>query len=271
MIQTPALLKLLPKIISLAQRTAEKILAVYHQPETLQVVQKDDNTPLTKADLIAHATLVQGLTALTPEYPILSEESELHPFSERQYWTQYWLIDPLDGTKGFIRHNDEFCINIAFIAQHRPIFGLIYLPVSQRCAYAIEGQGAFELATPPHQPIPLHSRSQKSSHVIVAISKKSAHLQCLPLVKQATTYHIIDCGSAIKFVNIAAGEADVYPHFGITSEWDTAAGQCIVTEAGGRVTDLHGKELQYNCKDSLLNPAFIVVGDRHYDWLKAFK
>jgi 3'(2'), 5'-bisphosphate nucleotidase len=256
---------LIPSLLSLALQASEKILAVYYQEGAILVKKKTDDTPLTEADLLSHDTLLEGLQSLTPTYPVVSEESASLSFEQRQQWSRYWLIDPLDGTKEFIHRTDEFCINIALIENHKPILGMIYAPATGRCAYAIAGAGAFEIHESKH--IPLHTKHYDRACVRLAMSRFHGEKKFLPFVQEAENYQIIPCGSALKFILVAAGEADVYLRFGQTSEWDTAAGQCIVEEAGGKVIDLQGNVLQYNTKESLLNPEFIVMGDHQHNWL----
>ncbi len=258
---------LLPHIISLAKQASAAILKIYHQETALEINNKIDNSPLTIADLTAHAILTEGLKTLTPEYPILSEESAYIDYTERQTWQTYWLIDPLDGTKEFIHHTGEFSINIALIQNHQPVFGLIYAPITDECAYAIRGVGAFKLTQTGTKTVLLTHEVSKNTATVI-MSRRHGRKKFLPLMQDFAGYHIIELGSALKFINIAEGQADLYPRFGPSGEWDTAAGQCIVEAAGGKVVDLAGNVLQYNTKDSLLNPEFIAVGDKNYDWLK---
>lgn len=257
------LTNLLPDVIQLARQAAAAILTIYQDKQAWKISQKADKTPITQADLVSHEILTKGLSTLTPDYPILSEESREISFEERSQWTRYWLIDPLDGTKEFIHQTDEFSISIAFIQEHQPILGIIYAPVTQRCAYALKGMGAFEL-TPQGEKRALKISEQPHDPLVIAMSRFHGE-KFLSLLPENKPYDILHCGSALKFILIAAGEADFYPRFGHTSEWDTAAGQCIVEMAGGKVVDFAGNPLQYNAKRSLINTSFIATGSNYLD------
>ena len=203
---------------------------------------------------------------LTPHIPILSEEGRDIPFSERQQWDYYWLIDPLDGTKEFLEGNGEFAINIALIHQHRAVVGLIYQPTTHDCFFAAEGLGAFWQHR-ENEVVPLQARLYHESRLEVLISRHHTP-QWLKqqLENTGKGFHLHGLGSSLKFCRLAAGLADVYPRLGPTSEWDTAAGQCIVEQAGGAVLQISGEPLQYNTKAELENPPFLAVADKHADW-----
>tara|TARA_R110000868_G_scaffold380784_4_gene647040 strand:+ start:32598 stop:33410 length:813 start_codon:yes stop_codon:yes gene_type:complete len=254
---------LLAMSLPAAREASEKILEVYALRETIVVETKDDKTPVTQADYAADAALQKSLGQY---YPILSEETSDISFAERQSWERYWLVDPLDGTKEFLHGTDEFCISIALIEQHQPVFGLLYLPVSGDYYYAANGDGAFKSEGGKIKPI--HARKVTHSDTLnVTMSRRHGRKQFLAFVENFTDHSIIEKGSAIKFGLLAEGVADIYPRFGLSSEWDTAAGQCLVEEAGGEIYDLQGNVLQYNTKDSLLNPEFFAAGDTSHQWL----
>jgi 3'(2'), 5'-bisphosphate nucleotidase len=260
---------LLKNICEFVPNVGKAILQFYDNPHTFNVTKKDNSTPLTEADLAAHQLLMQYLTELTPELPVLSEEGKDIPFSERQLWGYYWLIDPLDGTKEFIEGNGEFTVNIALINQHRAVLGVIYHPISGDCFYAAEGQGAY-LQKNSGEVLPIHTRSQPADGIEVLISRHHTPRGFKQIEEAAIAYHFHRQGSALKFCRIAEGKADVYPRVGPTSEWDTAAGQCIVEEAGGVLLQASGEPLQYNTKAALENPPFIVFADKNADrtlWL----
>jgi 3'(2'), 5'-bisphosphate nucleotidase len=262
---TDQLLKLLPEIKQITKQAGRAVLDIYNADESVQVATKKDNTPLTSADLAAHKIIMQGLQQLKPAYPLLSEESIGISFDDRKNWQRYWLVDPLDGTKEFIEQTDEFSILIALIDNHKPIMGVIYAPVLDEIYYAITGHGAFYQKA-YNEPVAITVTAVTDNLRIIS-SRRHGQSKFVPFLTDFIAHQIVNRGSALKFAAIAMGEADIYPRFGPTSEWDTAAGQCIVTEAGGKVMDLSGKVLQYNTKESLLNPEFVVVGDPSRDWL----
>lgn len=253
----------LQPVISLAQSAAIEILKFYYSELTVQ--QKADNTPLTAADLAAHEVIVKGLTALTPDIPVLSEEDASATFEERQKWETYWLVDPLDGTREFINHNGEFSINIALVKNHQAIMGVIYAPVTKTCYYAIKGFGAFKLERDGHsQPISVRITAPEQVHVAGSRSYLDNSLD--NFLKNLGKYELTKMGSSLKSCLVAEGKVDIYARLGPTSEWDTAAAQCIVEEAGGLITTTDMQPLLYNTKDSLLNPHFFVFGDKSVNW-----
>lgn len=262
---TKQLEKLLGSAKHIAKEAGEAILAIYNHTDFLTIQTKIDQTPLTQADLISHNMIVAALSKLEPCYPLLSEESEAIDFSERASWDRYWLVDPLDGTKEFIERTDEFSVLIALIEHHQPILGVIYAPVLRESYYAYLGGGAYkEDATGKISALKVRTLT-KSLRIIT--SRRHGLSKFQPFMKQFAEHEIVNRGSALKFAAVAGGEVDIYPRFGPTSEWDTAAGQCIVQEAGGKVMNLAGEALQYNTKSSLENPEFMVVGDTAHDWL----
>lgn len=251
----------LPPLIELAQQASAAILDIYQRSRQFDVHAKSDSSPLTQADLLANEVLVKGLQALTPGLPILSEEGLQPDYAIRQSWERYWLIDPLDGTKEFVAHSGEFSINIALIERQRPILGLIYLPVMDTVYYACHGKGAFKQG-PEQLPVQCYTRQWESVlPIVLTLGNRSKLVKLQPLLDQLGQYEIINAGSAYKFCLIAEGRADLYPRLGLTYEWDTAAGQIIVEEAGGIVVDLNAQPLQYNTKASLLNSHFFGIGD----------
>ncbi|MGR8935628.1 MAG: 3'(2'),5'-bisphosphate nucleotidase CysQ [Gammaproteobacteria bacterium] len=253
---------LLEPVKAIAAAAGEKILEIYGDAFTVDV--KVDNSPLTAADLAAHHCIVAGLQKLA-SYPILSEESSALPYAERQTWTTYWLVDPLDGTKEFIKRNGEFTVNIALIHEHKPALGVVYVPVQQKCYYAAQGVGAFK-QNAGEAPQAINVRTQLSETLIVAGSRSHSTPELENYLNNLPTHELISIGSSLKLCLVAEGAADVYPRLGLTSEWDTAAAQCVVEQAGGKVTDLDGNDLEYNRKESLLNPYFLVFGVKDRDW-----
>jgi len=255
--------ELLPAVIDIARQAAERILDIYHSEFAVEA--KDDKSPLTEADMAAHHVIVDGLERRTPDIPVLSEESAKIPFSERAAWRRYWLVDPLDGTKEFIKRNGEFTVNIALIEDHEPVLGVIVVPVSGLCYFAARGQGAFR-QTADGVPEPIHVRHLDLAHLVVAGSRSHAGPELAGFLERLGSPQLISMGSSLKFCLVAEGKADLYPRLGPTSEWDTGAAQCIVEAAGGIVTDTAMRPLRYNTKESLLNPFFFVSADREHDW-----
>jgi 3'(2'), 5'-bisphosphate nucleotidase len=258
---------LLEPVIDLARDAGRRIMDVYHQTGRFDITHKQDSTPLTEADIAAHTAIDAGLSILDPTIPVLSEESAEIPFSERQTWECYWLVDPLDGTREFIKRNGEFTVNIALIEQHQAVLGVVYVPVSGLCYFAVRGQGAYKQpANAPAQRI--QARPWNGGTLTVVGSRSHAGPSLQGFLGRLPDYELISMGSALKSCLVAEGQADIYPRFGPTSEWDTAAAQCVVEEAGGALTDTHLQPLFYNTKASLINPDFLVFGDRSYDWSK---
>jgi 3'(2'), 5'-bisphosphate nucleotidase len=245
---------LLDPLLALAARAADEIMAVYGTEFAVDV--KADDSPLTEADARAHRVLVEGLTALTPDIPVLSEESAAVPWAERQRWRTYWLVDPLDGTKEFVKRNGEFTVNVALVEHGRPIVGVVHVPATgvAYCgaegvgAYRRRGAGALERIRVQRPPRVVASRSHRGEALDAWLAALGPHA-------------IVSVGSSLKFCVVAEGGADLYPRLGPTMEWDTAAGQCVAECAGARVLDATGAPLRYNRGESLLNPFFIVVGD----------
>jgi len=261
---------LLKSVQAIAYRAAEQILVVYNEDD-VGVTTKDDDSPLTRADLAAHKEIVAGLTSLTPTVPVLSEESEIPAFSLRQQWSEYWLIDPLDGTKEFIAKNPEFTVNIALIRNGVPVLGVVQVPATGVCYLAAEGLDALkaEGEDKPWQTIRARTFQPEESFVVVASrrhgqSELSDFMEAV--AKQIGAYELRSVGSALKICLVAEGEADFYPRVGLTSEWDTAAAQAVLEQAGGRMLVRSGSRLLYNAKDTLLNPYFYAVGDQVFDW-----
>lgn len=258
----------LDAVIAIARQAGEAIMKVY--ATEFDVESKTDNSPLTQADLAAHHLIVRRLKQLTPHIPILSEESESIAADIRNTWQLYWLIDPLDGTREFIKRNGEFTVNIALIHQHVPILGVVYAPVTELLYFASAGQGAFRQAKNAAC-VPIHTRPFKTDALIVAGSRShSDHRvqQFLNNIHSATgkAPELISMGSSLKICLVAQGSADVYPRLGPTSEWDTAAAHCILKEAGGDILDVQGHALRYNTKQSLLNPHFFATGSASFNW-----
>lgn len=256
------------QVIEVAKQASDRILAIYNTE--FDVTSKEDNTPLTEADLAAHHAITDGLQQLTPQIPILSEESVNIPFDTRSQWNRYWLVDPLDGTREFVKRNGEFTVNIALIDNHRSVLGVIHTPVSGVLYYGNNREGAFK-QLPGEQRKAIKTRNKEANHTLVAGSRSHRGASLNEFLEKLGEHDIVSMGSSLKSCLVAEGAVDIYPRLGPTSEWDTAAAQCIVENAGGLILDLSMQPLRYNTKDDLLNPHFLVIGDPNYNWEQYFK
>jgi len=255
--------ELFDAIRAIACTAGDHIMAVYRSAD-FDVSRKDDDSPLTQADLAAHRHIAAELQALTPDIPVLSEEAADIPYATRRNWTRYWLVDPLDGTKEFIKRNGEFTVNIALIENGVATLGVVHAPALEQTYAAAAGLGAFRWQAGLREIIRTREVPAQPAFV-VSKSHRDAALEAL--LANAPSHDAVSRGSSLKFCQVACGEADLYPRTGPTSEWDTAAGQCVVEQAGGQV--LRTPELvplRYNQKESLLNPTFLVVGRPDYGW-----
>ena len=254
-------------IREISHQAGKAILDVYEQD--FSVTHKKDDSPLTQADLASHNIICNALAELTPDIPLLSEESTEIDFATRSGWSQYWLIDPLDGTREFVNRNGEFTVNIALISNHVPVFGVVYVPVTGVTYTGMEKYGASR-QDPGQAPVRIHVRQPCADPVVVVGSRSHANPKLLRHLAAIGDYELVSMGSSLKFCLLAEGKADFYPRLGPTSEWDTAAAHAVVNAAGGQIITLDGKPLQYNRKESLLNPEFLVIADQSRDWLTPF-
>jgi 3'(2'), 5'-bisphosphate nucleotidase len=249
----PALAERLMPIVA---RAGAAIMRVYGSEVAVQ--RKEDNSPLTQADLESQRVILEGLTESTPDIPILSEESAQAPWSERRGWRELWVVDPLDGTREFLKRNGEFTVNIALVQEHEPVLGIVAAPALGLLYWGAFGVGAFSQhrgadrlplkVSAPQDPLRVvGSRSHPSPETAAYLSGLGPHVMS-------------GIGSSLKFCLIAEGKADLYPRFGPTSEWDTAAGQAVLEAAGGRVTRPDGHRLRYNCRETLINGDFVAYG-----------
>ncbi|MCG5512300.1 3'(2'),5'-bisphosphate nucleotidase CysQ [Ectothiorhodospira shaposhnikovii] len=255
---------LLNNACRIAREAGDRIMEIYD--EGFQVEQKSDRTPLTEADMAAHRHIVAGLRDLSPCLPILSEESDRIPFSERARWQTYWLVDPLDGTREFIKRNGEFTVNIALIHEHEPVLGVVAAPALDRLYSAARGMGAHR-----HEPAAtvgerIQVNRDRRTKPVIAGSRSHGTERMQQFLERVGEHELVSMGSSLKFCLVAEGKADLYPRLGPTSEWDTAAAQCVVHEAGGVVTDLHLSPLRYNTHEGILNPEFLVMADPTRGW-----
>jgi len=240
-------------ICKISRAAGKKILEIYQRDFAVQI--KADASPLTEADLAAHQIIVAGLTELTPEIPVLSEEDADIDWSVRKNWQQFWLVDPLDGTKEFINKNGEFTVNIALIENGRPTLAVVYAPVLDKL-YFTDKQHAY-LTTAEKSKVRLQvKKPSKPLKVVGSRSHPSPDLASY--LDKLAEHELVAVGSSLKFCLIAEGLADLYPRLGPTMEWDTGAGHCVAEKAGAIVSQLDGQTLRYNQKENLLNPYFEV-------------
>lgn len=265
-ITTETARRLTEDALAIARQAGVRIVEVYTE-DNCEVAFKEDKTPVTTADLAAHSIIVEELRQLSPRLPVLSEESDSITFEERTQWPAYWLVDPLDGTREFLRRNGEFSVNIALIVDNRPIAGVIVAPVLDIAYFATQGGGAFkQIGNAEPQAINVR---QAPRQITVARSRNPKTGACLQQFLDGIGKHDeITMGSALKSCLVAEGAADIYARLGPTGEWDTAAAQCIVEEAGGHIRDINSQDLTYNKRESLINPHFLVYGDDQVDWMQ---
>jgi 3'(2'), 5'-bisphosphate nucleotidase len=241
----------------ITEHAGAAIMQIYNGAFAVQ--RKDDNSPLTLADLESQRVIIEGLKHIAPDVPILSEESAAAPWDERRMWRELWIVDPLDGTREFVKRNGEFTINIALVVEHEPVLGVVSAPAQGTTFWGIAGVGAFTRGSegaarrirtvPPHRPLRVvGSRSHASAQTAAYLTRLGPHV-------------VSGVGSSLKFCLLADGQAELYPRFGPTSEWDTAAGQAVLEAAGGHVTRLDGHRLRYNCRESVINGDFVAFSD----------
>jgi len=248
----------------IARAAGEAIMTIYRSDFSVQT--KADASPLTAADLAAQKVIMDGLSSLETVLPVLSEEAKALAWSQRQHWSRYWLVDPLDGTREFVKRNGEFTVNIALIDDRQTVLGVVLAPVTGELYVAEHGDGAWLQTQAGGEWQRIQARALAQPPVLAGSrshgNEQAAMLQTL----LGDDHRLVPLGSSLKFCLIARGAADVYLRLGRTSEWDTAAAQCVLQEAGGAVLDLQGKPFTYNRGESLLNPEFIAVGDTSVDW-----
>ncbi len=249
-------------VADIARKAGKAILDIYHtDSDQWGIQQKSDDSPLTLADTASHRIISDGLENIFPEIPILSEEGKDIPYEERKHTHRYWCVDPLDGTKEFISRNGEFTVNIALIVGNEPVFGVIYVPVTDVLYYGVKGQGSFKAAA--------GGKAQRiqaaESGLAIAVGRKSHKtVEEEAFLSSLNIRQVVSIGSSLKFCLIAEGKAQVYYRHGPTMEWDTAAGHAIAVASGARMTQADGGAFQYN-KPSLVNGSFICysVNLRH--------
>jgi len=256
--------KLLAPLLDIARAAGQEIMRVYATEFTVEM--KEDKSPVTDADYAAHKLIVADLKRITPDLPVLSEESADIPFAERRRWDSYWLVDPLDGTKEFISKNGDFTVNIALIQNGTPIVGVVHVPVTGMSYYGSVGVGAFK-RDQDGQASAIKVRKLIEGKPVKVVASRSHRGELLDgYLAKLGPHETVSRGSSLKFCMVAEGSADVYPRLGPTSEWDTGAGHAVVLAAGGQVIGMDGAPLIYNAKESLLNSHFIAYADSSRDW-----
>lgn len=252
---------LLAPVIALAHRAGEAILPFWRA--NVAVTSKSDDSPVTAADLAAHHVLLDGLTALDPSIPVLSEEDANIPQSQRADWTRWWLVDPLDGTKEFISGSEEFTVNVALIENGRVVFGVVSMPTSGRCYYGGAGLGAWRTDADVITPISVRNLPPEGEALVVVASRRHSSPEQERLLAGLEAcvgaLQLTSVGSSLKFCLLAEGAADCYPRLAPTSQWDTAAAQGVLEGAGGVVLQLDGEPFSYRARESLLNDWFLAL------------
>nr|WP_010131962.1 3'(2'),5'-bisphosphate nucleotidase CysQ [Microbulbifer agarilyticus] len=265
--------ELLDKVIAISVEAGEAILGVYNASGELEVETKSDDSPVTVADLAAHKILEPALAQLLDGVPVLSEEGEMPAYAERSQWDRYWIIDPLDGTKEFIRRNGEFTVNVALIENGEPVLGVVHVPVLDITYAGAKSLGAIKRDAGGEKSIAVRAMQPRLDdkqpiEIVASRSHGAGAVDALLARIEGSLGEtgLKNMGSSLKLCLVAEGAADLYPRLALTCEWDTAAAQAVVEAAGGIVVDDKFDLLRYNQKDELLNPFFYVIGDKSFAW-----
>lgn len=264
---------LLDQVIETSVRAGQAILEIYNSDRDFNTETKSDDSPVTDADKAAHIVLYKTLSEIDQNIPVLSEEGNMPDFDTRSSWGRYWIIDPLDGTKEFIKRNGEFTVNVALIEGGVPILGVVHVPVLGITYAGTSDLGAIKIDSAGEKAITPRSAPEKGQGPVKVVASRShgseAVEKCVnKLEKYFGSTERKSMGSSLKLCLVAEGEADIYPRLAPTSEWDTAAAQAVVEAAGGIVLDDDLKVLRYNTKADILNPHFYVIGDPNFNWAK---
>jgi 3'(2'), 5'-bisphosphate nucleotidase len=253
-------IKLAGEVAQIARRAGAAIMSVYGNVSEMPIELKEDQSPLTLADKAANDIITSGLVQLDVRFPIISEESRQIPFEERRNYHYYWLVDPLDGTKEFLKRNGEFTVNIALVHRNEPVIGIVYVPALNEMYWAVKGAGAWLETNQGKTRLQAATFQMTAPHLRVVCSRSHLSNATKDFIAQLQAPDLVAKGSALKFLIVAKGEAHIYPRLGFTSEWDTCPAQLVLEEAGGKVIDQQtGERLLYN-KESLTNPFFIAYG-----------
>ncbi len=254
-------ISLAKEVAKIAKKAGEEILKIYNEADDFQIQKKDDNSPLTMADQAANKVICDGLEKLSVQFPIISEENKAIEYEVRKDYDHYWLVDPLDGTKEFIKRNGEFTVNIALVNAQRSVMGVVYAPVLEEMYYAVKGEGAFLEKDGKVTQLKAASFTQQDENLGVVCSRSHLNDATQNFVDQLNKPELVATGSSLKFLILATGKAHLYPRLAPTMEWDTGAAQIVLEEAGGQVLQAETNEpLMYN-KENLLNPYFIAYGN----------
>jgi 3'(2'), 5'-bisphosphate nucleotidase len=265
---------LIPSLKEIIISAGKAILEVYHASGEIKVENKSDDSPVTKADHAAHIIIEKGLKNLAIKYPILSEEGGLPDYDTRKNWDRYWLVDPLDGTKEFINKNGEFTVNIALIEGSKAILGVVYVPVTGVLYYGIDQKEegiSFAIKETNNSKKELSVSKVNFGTDLIVVGSRRHGAEALDnlltnIEAQFSSLKLVSMGSSLKICAIAEGSAHWYPRLALTCEWDTAAAHAILNGAGGSILSEDLDLLNYNQKDSLLNPFFHAIGDQGFDW-----
>ncbi len=257
--------RLLPEAKRIAKEAGARVLATLRAG--YEIFEKADRSPVTTVDLEAHRRIVERLRALNERWPVLSEEASVLPaWKVRRDWETYWLVDPLDGTRELFRRSGEFTVNIALIHRRRSVLGVVGAPALDLLYHARRGGGAWR-SRAEEPPVAIRARPfPTDGSAIVAASFRHARPETQRLLTRLGPHRERRVGSSLKSCQVAEGSLDLYPRHGPTHEWDTAAAQCVVEEAGGQALDWRLRPLRYNAGPSLVNPSFLVIGDPGHDW-----
>lgn len=267
---------MIESVLAVAMAAGREIMAIYHDESRWQTEQKADDSPLTAADMAAHHCIESSLLQRYPEIPVLSEESEEVALEERQGWSRFWLVDPLDGTKEFIARNNEFTVNIALVEGNEAVLGVVYGPANATAYVAVKGLGAFRVKEGEWtrlQTAPLPVKGQRD--IKLCTSRRHRDPREEGFIASVTAdmgeVEVVTAGSSFKICAVAEGSADAYPRIVPTMEWDTAAGQVVLEEAGGALLDAQGRPFRYNARASLLNGSFLAFGTDPERWLACWR
>ncbi len=253
---------LLHPAIKIATQAGKIIMEYYRSSKVLNIEQKEDSSPVTQADIAADNYIQQQLTNLTPDIPVLSEEGLFPTYDVRKSWKMYWLVDPLDGTKGFIKRNDQFTVNIALIINHEPVLGVVFHPVNQECYYAAKNSGAFQVNHNTKEKQIFCANHQTDEVLNIILSGNNPSEKMISILNQLGEHDISSSSSSIKFCKVANGLFHMYPRIKPTCEWDTAASHIILREAGGEIIQVSDKKpIIYNAKDNITNESFVAYSN----------
>lgn len=250
---------ILPDVIKVADAASEKVLHIYES--NFKVEYKEDQSPITAADVASHEVIIHGLRSISRDIPILSEEGKSIPWEERRHWHRFWLIDPIDGTKDFTQRTGEFTVNIALIENGEPVMGVVTAPALKEAYWGVVGEGAYkrDRTGKVHR---IRVAEPKDAKRVVA-SKNHLNEETRQFIDTLGEHDLVQAGSSLKFCRIAEGHADIYPRLGPTCEWDTAAAHAVLLAAGGRIETLEGDPLKYG-KEDVLNPFFVAAGSWYF-------